>query len=319
MASVHVLHENEAWTAPLEVELARLGLPYELWFLDEGHLDLARPPPQGIFYNRMSASSHTRDHRYGPEYTACLLAWLELHERRVLNASRALALEVSKVAQLTALERHGIRTPHTVAAIGRDEILGAARRMAGPFVTKHNRGGKGLGVRLFRSLDELATYLEGPEYEPPIDGVTLVQQYVPAPDERITRCEFVGQRFLYAVEVDTSQGFELCPAESCEAGDPASESIATRFRILEEFSHPLIPRYERFLEANDIHVAGIEFIVDERSVAYTYDVNTNTNYNPSAEAEAGRSGMRAIAEYLAFELERDDGRRASAGYLSAAR
>ncbi len=70
-----VLHENEAWTAPLEVELARLGLPYELWFLDEGHLDLARPPPEGVFYNRMSASAHTRDHRYGPEYTACLLAW----------------------------------------------------------------------------------------------------------------------------------------------------------------------------------------------------------------------------------------------------
>ncbi len=64
---------------------------------------------------------------------------------------------------------------------------------------------------------------------------------------------------------------------------------------------------------------SIEFIVDERSVAYSYDVNTNTNYNPRAEAEAGRSGMRAIAEYLAFELERDDGRRASAGYLSAAR
>ena len=72
MASVHILHENEAWTAPLEVELARLGLPYELWFLDEGHLDLARPPPEGIFYNRMSASSHTRDHRYGPEYAACV-------------------------------------------------------------------------------------------------------------------------------------------------------------------------------------------------------------------------------------------------------
>ena len=64
---------------------ATTPLPYELWFLDEGHLDLARPPPQGIFYNRMSASSHTRDHRYGPEYTACLLAWLALHERRVVN------------------------------------------------------------------------------------------------------------------------------------------------------------------------------------------------------------------------------------------
>jgi hypothetical protein len=27
----------------------------------------------------------------------------------------------------------------------------------------------------------------------------------------ITRAEFVGGKFIYAVEVDTSGGFELCP------------------------------------------------------------------------------------------------------------
>ncbi|MFP3490520.1 alpha-L-glutamate ligase, partial [Staphylococcus sp. SIMBA_130] len=79
-------------------------------------------PPDGIFYNRMSASSHTRDHRYAPEYTAAVLEWLESHGRRVLNDSRALALEVSKVAQYAALRKHGIVTPKTIAAVGKDHL-----------------------------------------------------------------------------------------------------------------------------------------------------------------------------------------------------
>ena len=65
-----------------------------------------------------------------------------------------------------------------------------------------------------------------------------------------------------------------------------------------------MPRYERFLETNGIHIAGIEFILDRRGEIYTYDVNTNTNYNSEAEAKAGASGMRAIAAYLGEELAR---------------
>ena len=47
-----------------------------------------------------------------------------------------------------------------------------------------------------------------------------MQRYIRAPEPFITRVEFVGGRFLYAVRVDTSQGFELCPADQClaEAG-----------------------------------------------------------------------------------------------------
>ena len=72
-----------------------------------------------------------------------------------------------------------------------------------------------------------------------------------------------------------------------------------RFRIVRDFDHPIIERYRRFLAANGIAVAGIEFITDRTGELYTYDVNTNTNYNPgAAEAEAGVYGMRAIAAYL---------------------
>ena len=57
----------------------------------------------------------------------------------------------------------------------------------------------------------------------------------------------------------------------------------------------MIPAWQSFLDANDIGVAGIEFIEDAQGRAFTYDVNTNTNYNPDAEAKDGRRGMQAIA------------------------
>src|ERR1051326_935763 len=77
MSHIHVLHENPAWLAPLAAALDRARLPWRDWFLDEGAFDLAAAPPEGVFFSRMSASSHTRDHRYAAELTAAVLAWLE--------------------------------------------------------------------------------------------------------------------------------------------------------------------------------------------------------------------------------------------------
>jgi len=132
---------------------------------------------------------------------------------------------------------------------------------------KPNRGGKGLGVRLFHTFEAFAGYLEGPDYEPPVDGLHLLQQYVRAPVPLITRAEFVGGRFMYAVEVDTSDGFELCPADQCAVGDascPAGEAPRAKFSIIDDIDADLTRRYEAFLAANNIGVAGIEFIADKR-------------------------------------------------------
>jgi hypothetical protein len=308
MTHIYVIHENAAWLAPLAEALDRQGFPWHDWFLDRGVFDLSQPPPEGVFYNRMSASSHTRDHRYAAELTAAVLAWLERHGRRVVNGSRALDLEISKARQYAALETAGIRTPDTVLVAGGELLVAAARRRfaGGPFILKPNRGGKGLGVRLFHTAEALAGYLDGSDYEPPVDGLHLLQQYVRAPVPLITRAEFVGGRFMYAVEVDTSEGFELCPADVCAVGDascPAGEEPRAKFTIIGDIDADLKRRYEAFLAANDIGVAGIEFIADSAGAVYTYDVNTNTNYNPDAEARAGRSGMDALARYLGGELE----------------
>ena len=153
---------------------------------------------------------------------------------------------------------------------------------------------------------------------PPSTGITLIQQYICALQPFITRVEFVGGKLLYAVRVDTSLGFELCPADVCQIGDAfcpvgetAPEASAPRFQIIEGFNNPIIQRYQRFIAENGIGIAGIEFIVDEAGEINTYDVNTNTNYNGDAEAAAGLYGMRAIARYLGQELHDLNARRAS--------
>ena len=317
MNHIHVIHENAAWLEPLAAALDRQALPWRDWFFDRGVFDLSQPPPEGVFYNRMSASSHTRGHRFAAELTAAVLAWLEGHGRRVVNGSRALDLEISKVRQHAALEAASIRTPDTVLVAGKELLLTAARRhfAAGAFILKPNRGGKGLGVRLFYTVDALGDYIDGLDYEPPVDGLHLLQEYVRAPVPLITRAEFIGGRFMYAVEVDTSDGFELCPADACAVGDaarPATEAARAKFTIIGDIDAGLKRRYEAFLSANRIDVAGIEFVTDSVGAVYTYDVNTNTNYNPDAEARAGRSGMEALASYLGAELERVSRRRDAA-------
>jgi len=310
---IHVLHENPAWLPPIAAALEQRHLPWTEWFLHGGTFDLAAAPPPGVFYNRMSASSHTRDHRYSAELTAAVLAWLARWGARVVNGSAALDLEISKVRQYAALEAAGVATPRTILVAGREALLAAARtHFAGtPVILKPNRGGKGLGVRLFHTEAGLADYVQGPDYEAPVDGLQLLQEYVHAPRPVITRVEFIGGRFLYAVEVDTSEGFELCPADACAIGDAAcpvgTERPAHRFSIVEGIDRALRDRLERFLAVAGIDVAGIEFIRAEDGRVLVYDVNTNTNYNAEAEQRAGRagtgrSGPGALAEYLGAEL-----------------
>ena len=99
MKKIFIIHENDEWTKPLSIQLKKLDLPFEEWHMNKINLNTLEEPPEGVFYNRMSASSHTRGHRFAPEYTAIVLNWLETHNRRIINNSRALSLELSKSLQ----------------------------------------------------------------------------------------------------------------------------------------------------------------------------------------------------------------------------
>ncbi len=307
MTAIYVLHENEEWVAPLRTAFDRQGLPFEEWHLAQGSVDLGEIPPAGVFYNRMSASSHTRGHRFAPELAGSVLAWLEGHGRRVINGGHALELEISKVKQYAALSAAGIPVPRTIAAVGKDALRDAIRKVGAPLILKPNRGGKGLGVQKFDDIASAEAFVEDDTFDVGLDGTVLVQRYVQAAEPAIIRNEFVGGRFVYAVRVDTSDGFELCPADVCAIDDAPTTPERPKFEILDDFAHPLHARMEEFLARNGIEVAGIEMITDASGETWVYDVNTNTNYNPDAEAAAGltdtnRSGMGALAEFLGGEI-----------------
>ena len=57
---LYVIHENPEWYAPLAAAFDTAGVPHEQWLLGEAVIDLGAEPPAGVFWSRMSASSHTR-------------------------------------------------------------------------------------------------------------------------------------------------------------------------------------------------------------------------------------------------------------------
>lgn len=302
---VYVLHENPEWYAPLAAAFDQAGLPHEQWLLGEAVLDLAAAPPPGVFWSRMSASSHTRGHPFAKDQTRGVLAWLAAHDRRVVNGRAALELEVSKVDQLVALRAAGFDVPRTIAVAGTTELPAAARKLPSPFVSKHNQGGKGLGVRLLRSHDEFDEYLAGPEYEAPVDGITLLQEYLVAAQPRITRAEIVGGEFVYAITADTARGgFQLCPADACAVPAPGESSAQepSLFALREGFEHPITARYAEFAVRHGIEIAGFEFIETADGRLVTYDINTTTNYNAAIEAAAPRPALPAVARFLSSLL-----------------
>ena len=154
-------------------------------------------------------------------------------------------------------------------------------------------------MRRFDSHAELAAATE--EFalggaNAPIDGITLIQEYVQPAQPFITRAEFIGGRFHFAVRVDVSGGsFELCPADACEiprAGATGTGPFpVSQFSLRPEITRhtPLIGRLESLMADLGIEIAGIEFIETADGRQVVYDINTNTNYNPTVEGGRTRS------------------------------
>ena len=305
MKKIYVIHENDEWVEPLRKSFIKIGAPYTEWHMDKKKFDLKEKCPDGIFYNRMSASSHSRGHRNAPEKTKEVLEWLEKNNKRIINNSRALELEISKLKQYQELKKFKIRFPKTFSAENKEELIEKSKNFDTPFITKHNRGGRGLGVKYFENTHDLKKYTYGNDFEESIDKITLLQEYIFSEKQIITRVEFVKGKFLYAVQVDTSDGFQLCPADPCNVEENfcPTNSDGNKFMIIKNYHNPEIQKYEKLLSENNIEIAGIEYIVDKEGSHFTYDINTNTNYNSIAEEKSNIKGMDSIASFLNNELK----------------
>ncbi len=297
---VHILNENPDWIGPIGRSLDAVGVPWSEMFIDEGDFDVCAAPPEGVIFNRMSASSWTRGHAYSVAHTRQALAWFEAAGRRIINGPRAFELEMSKVRQIASLRAAGVPVPATAAvAGGPGAIVRAARDARFPVIVKPNCGGKGLGVRLAASIDQLESYVRSRDFDASPDGVTLLQEHIRSPNACITRCEFVEGAFVYAIRSSTAGGFELCPDDSC-----APCAIGGKFTLREGFDDPILEILGRFARGAGLDVCGIEFIENERGAKFVYDINGTTNYNPAIEAQARCCAGGAAGDRLASMLRR---------------
>jgi len=304
---VHVLYENPDWLPPLVAGLEAEGFDVDLIELVEGGIDPSEIPADGIWMNRISPSSHTRGHDTTIPLAREFLFWLQSHGRRVVNGIDQFELEMSKLRQDLVLRKYGIQTPKTLLGVGPQQLLKLARHFDGPFITKHNQGGKGLGIHLFTDPGAFEAHLESGNFDDGPDGKVILQQYIEAADPFITRVEIVGGRFLFAMRSATDDGFELCPSDACQLNaddcptdDPVASSKFSPSPLTAD--DPLVRQLTALCRGEGLEIAGIEFIEDTAGNRYTYDINGTTNYSGVLGEQIGIDGMREVAKYLRHDV-----------------
>jgi hypothetical protein len=319
MSTIGILYEHPEWFKPLFAELDRRGLAYER--LDAARLVFSPGPERrfGLVFNRMSPSAYLRGAGHAIFSTRHYLARLALHGVPTVNGFDAFSLETSKVAQLALVASLGLRAPRT-RIINRPELAPeAAEGLRFPVLVKPNVGGSGAGIRRFETPDELRAAAGSGEIELGLDHTGLVQEALPPAGGHIVRVEVLDGRFLYAIKIypRSDAGFNLCPADICQAPDDAANPGAAATELcpvqapkqglrIESFRPPerVIQEVLSIARAGRLDLGGIEYLVNERDgQVHYYDVNALSNFVTDAPKLIGFDPFVTLVDYLEARVE----------------
>jgi biotin carboxylase len=306
---IAIYYEHPDWFRPLFAELDARGINYvKVNASCHSFNPAAAGPDFSLFFNRMSASAYLRGNGGAIFFSRNYLAYLESAGVRVLNGSRAFALETSKARQLRLFDSLGLRFPNTRVANCTDEILAAALQIGFPLLVKPNIGGRGAGVVHFESIKELNTAIDEAKLDFGIDRTVLVQEFIPARNGHITRVETLGGKFLYAIDIFTSgQSFNLCPAEICQVesvsafpeeqlGDASTAGVKVKAC---NPPHSALEAVEKIAAVGGIDVGGVEYMVDDRDGRTVfYDVNPLSNFVADAPRVIGFNPHTRLVDFL---------------------
>jgi len=312
---IAIYYEHPEWFRPLFKELDARGVNYvKLDASRQSYDPAAANRDFSLFFNRMSASAYLRGNGQGIFFTHNYLAHLEASSVRIINGSRAFAVETSKVLQLQLLNSLGLPFPKTRVVNCTDEILAAALQFGFPLLVKPNIGGRGAGIVRFDSTEELRAAIDESKLELGIDQIALIQDLIPARGGHITRVETLGGKFLYAIDIfTTGENFNLCPAEICQVESVAafleakpSDTPEVGLKV-ERYTPPqqIIDAVERIVAAAQIEVGSVEYVVDDRDggIVY-YDINALSNFVANAPQILGFDPHVRLVDYLEHEKER---------------
>ena len=276
-AQLAVLYEHPQWFQPLFAALERRGLPYVPIQLADHQFDPAsREVPAPLILSRVAQSSFLREPEHPIFYAEALLDHWERCGARVINGADVLAIDSSKARQLSLISSLGFGVPRTRVVHRVRDLPAAAENFDYPLIAKANIGGSGAGIVRYSSRDELMMSIEQKTVPQSVDGVLLVQDYVPSRGGSITRIETLGGRFLYAIEIESRpDNFDLCPADACIA-QPGRAAI----RMVAVTPSPdLIDSAERIARAAGLDLGGIEVLIDDRDgIPRFYDINAMSNF-----------------------------------------
>ena len=268
-----ILYEHPVWFAPLFAALDRRGVRYAT-LRPEGGFDPAEArAPAPLVFSRIAMSAFLRDAEHPIFWTNALLAHWEQAGARVLNGTAALSIDTSKARQLSLLASLGLATPRTRVVRRAADVEAAAGEIGYPLVVKANIGGAGAGIARFDTRDALRATIADGALPTSIDGVLLIQDYVPARGGTITRIETLDRAYLYAIEVAGGGAFDLCPADACQV--PGSSITMTAVDLAAE----LRAAAETIARAAHLDVGGVEVMIDDRDgTPRFYDINALSNF-----------------------------------------
>ena len=275
MVDLAVYYEHPAWFEPLFKALDRRGVAWTGVPIQDHILDpVALVAPAPVVFNRLAMSSFLRQSEHAIYHSLAAISHWELAGARVLNGSAALNIDISKARQLSLFRSLGLSVPKTRVVHRRADVALAAEQIGFPLILKPNVGGSGSGVIRYETAAELRAHLVSGDTPVGVDGVTLVQEYVPCRQARVIRCETLNGRFLYAIALNgAGSTFDLCPADVCMVDKPTIS--------IEAFqpSADIVQAVETIARAAHLDVGGIEYMIDDRDgVAKFYDINALSNF-----------------------------------------
>lgn len=272
MTNLAILYEHPQWFAPLFAALDRRGVTYNS-FGPDGHwnpADTAIPAP--VVLNRIAMSSFLRADEHPIFHAMALLDHWRRSGARVVNGTDVMAIDAAKARQLALIASLGLGIPETRIVHRAADVEAAAATLSFPLVVKANIGGSGAGIMRFDNMAELRWAVAEKELPVSVDGVLLVQDYVPARGGTITRIETLNRKYLYAIEIAGGGAFDLCPADACVADSNISMKAI-------EPAPELIAAVETIANAMNLDVGGIEVMIDDRDgTPRFYDINALSNF-----------------------------------------
>jgi biotin carboxylase len=231
-------------------------------------------PPAPVILSRLAMSSFLRQDEHALFYSLAALAHWEGLGARVINGPGVLAHDLSKARQLSLFRRLGLEIPRTRVAHRREDVARLAAEIGYPVLVKGNVGGSGAGIIRYDSPEELEPAAADGLTPVGVDGVALVQEYVPAQGARVIRCETLAGKLFYAIALDgAGSTFDLCPADVCMVDKPTI--------TISQFQPPadIVRAVERVAAMSGLDVGGIEYMVDDRDGRPRfYDLNAMSNF-----------------------------------------